>query len=438
MGKAFAITGMIARGVEPPRFTPPAFEAPEQWPRLWRWRAASRRNALELFPQRCFHDLFVEHRVLGHNIVMLSDPTSISDVTGLNSRDFRLTNMHLRMLIPALGQGVIVSEGTGWRTQRRASVRIAAAARLRLSQEHESARTAAGRISVLVDEWSRASEAQAVQAALAMLSIDLLACILFDHRAPIGDARVLAAIDSHRSTVEQVDWLDIIGAPPWFSTARLRRAKRIAGGFDAEILAAIAATETLMAAEGVAPDTMRDLVVNMLAGFESIATTATWLLGLIGADDRLHSWLTDPAIDAAQRNARLSATIQETMRLFPPLPMIYRQALRDHITPVGRIRKGSLVCMASYVVHRHAQLWEKPDLFDPSRFLSDSNNPAYIPFGTGARQCIGQHVGPVLIARIVGTVIERLRPRLDGPLPVPRAGLSLRPEKPLKLIFDHV
>lgn len=439
MAKAFSITGLtIERAMAAPRFVPPSFEAPDAWPRAWRWRAAARRNALELFPRRCFTELFVEHRIFGQRIVMLSDPASIADVTGSGGRNFRLTNMHLRMLAPALGRGVIVAEGEAWRRQRRASVQIAASARPRLSEDSACAATSSDRIAALVDRWADAPGAVSIQPALALLSVDLMACTLFAYSAPVGDQRVLAAIDGHRATVEQVDWLDIVGAPVWLSTTRLRRARSIAGSFDAEINAAIAATETLMAAEDMGPETMRDLVVNLLAGFESVATTATWLLGLIGSHPPLYDWLTDTVVDDVQRAARLTATIRETMRLFPPLPMVYRQALRDHVTPVGLIRKGSLVCMASYVVHRHERLWRDPDTFDPARFLPDERNPAYIPFGMGARQCVGQYVGPVLIARIVSAINARLRPRLAGPLPVARAGLSLRPATSLSLTFDHV
>jgi cytochrome P450 len=70
-----------------------------------------------------------------------------------------------------------------------------------------------------------------------------------------------------------------------------------------------------------------------------------------------------------------------------------RQAIGPDDLAGKRIRKGSLVIVSQWVLHRHRLLWAKPDCFDPRRFLAGSREKidrfAYLPFGAGPRVCIG-------------------------------------------------
>ncbi len=372
------------------------------------------------------------HSVVGQRIVILSDPATIAEVTGSASSNYTLTNMHLRMLAPALGRGVIVAEGESWRRQRRAAIRIVAAA----NEQHTSTFTD-DRIAALITHWRSTPGPVAIQSDLTLLAIDLLAAELFHHYKSVADSRVLDAIGRHRVMIERADLLDMIGAPPWLSTPRLRRAKRLIGGFDGDIHEAIRQSSNFSPPADFDAAAQRDLVVNLMSGFESIATTAVWLLGLIATHEPLYHWLTDNHLTPSVRVERMQSAITETLRLYPPLPLVYRQALGDHETRVGIIPRGAMVCISPYVVQRHAQLWTDPCLFDPKRGMPMAKVSPYIPFGAGARQCVGRHVGPRIVALIVSTILAHLRPRLHGMFPVPRAGLSLRPATPLMVAFDH-
>lgn len=416
-----------------PSFTPPSFTPPAAFPPLPAWLGAARRDALELFPRACFEQPFVAHRLLGHTLVIISDPAAIADITGRSADLFGLTNLHLRMLAPALGRGIIVAEGERWKLQRRAAIRLVAAAR-----ERPGVSLVDDRLALQLAAWRAADGAPvAIQQDLVLLAVDLLAAELFRHRVALAPERIAAAVARHRTIVERADLLDMIGAPPWLSSGRLRRARRLVRGFDGDIHAAIRASRDFAAPPGLPPEVQRDLVVNIMSGFESIALTSQWLLGLVAAHPPLHRWLTDPHADEAERTRRLDRAIAETLRLYPPLPLIYRRAHQAHETGVGTIPRGAMVCIAPYVVQRHAAYWPDPLRFDPGRELPAGKASAYMPFGVGARQCIGRHVGPRLVARIVSAVLTELRPRLAAPLPRPRAGLSLRPETPLLLAFER-
>ncbi len=415
-----------------PSFVPPSLAIPEDWPSRWNWIGTARHNALDLFPQACFQDLLTTHSVFGQRLVVLSDPATIAEVNGSAASNYSLTNMHLRMLGPALGKGVIVAEGVAWRRQRRAAIQIVSAANDRAISSFTE-----DRIAAQISAWQSAPGPVAIQSDLSLLAIDLLAAELFHHHQTIGDSRVLDAIGRHRTLVERADLLDIIGAPPWMKTPRLWRAKRLIGSFDNDIHNAIAQSSKFAPPAGFDAGAQRDLVVNLMSGFESIATTALWLLGLVATHEPLLHWLTDPDISAAERAERMASAVAETLRLYPPLPLIYRQARAAHETRVGIIPAGAMVCISPYVVQRHARLWQDPHRFDPARVMPAAKVTPYMPFGLGARQCVGRQIGPRISALIVSAALSSLRPRLNGSLPVPRAGLSLRPATPLMMAFDH-
>ena len=85
--------------------------------------------------------------------------------------------------------------------------------------------------------------------------------------------------------------------------------------------------------------------------------------------------------------------IEETIRLYPPLPAISRAAIAPDELSGHPIKAGSMVVIAPYVLHRHQTLWDRPDIFDPNRFLAGARDAipryAYLPFGAGPRICMG-------------------------------------------------
>jgi cytochrome P450 len=83
------------------------------------------------------------------------------------------------------------------------------------------------------------------------------------------------------------------------------------------------------------------------------------------------------------------------MRLYPPLPLTIRQALEDDVLDGYTIKANSSVFINIYSAHHNPDVWENPEGFDPQRFLPDRIKEvprfAYLPFGGGPRQCIGNN-----------------------------------------------
>ena len=110
----------------------------------------------------------------------------------------------------------------------------------------------------------------------------------------------------------------------------------------------------------------------------------------------------------SERLVETRAVIEEANRLYPPIAAISRAALGPDELAGKPIRRGTMVVVAPYVLHRHHALWSDPDSFDPNRFLGSARERidrfAYLPFGVGPRICIGAALA------IAGGIDRRRRP----------------------------
>src|SRR5579862_1427580 len=100
-----------------------------------------------------------------------------------------------------------------------------------------------------------------------------------------------------------------------------------------------------------------------------------------------------PVAGLAERLTETRAVIDEAIRLYPPIAAISRVAMGPDELAGERVKRGTLIVIAPYVLHRHKLYWRDPNVFDPNRFLGKARNAidrfAYIPFGAGIRTCVG-------------------------------------------------
>jgi cytochrome P450 len=128
------------------------------------------------------------------------------------------------------------------------------------------------------------------------------------------------------------------------------------------------------------------------------------------------------------------AVVSEAMRLYPPALSIVRRALAADVADGAAISKGAIVQTAPWVLHRHRRLWNRPNDFDPDRFLPDAPAPeryTYIPFGIGPRQCIGMQFALTEATLVLAMLLRdfALAPTADAPV-TPVAQITLQPFDP--------
>ena len=173
--------------------------------------------------------------------------------------------------------------------------------------------------------------------------------------------------------------------------------------------------------EGLSMGQIRDNVATLLgAGTDTTASALTWAIILLAASPDARARVEEEArrsgADHPGETERLPwarAVVQESMRLFPPAPVIGRIALEDDGLADVEIRGGTEIYIAPWVVHRHRTLWRDPDSFRPERFLEENQSevPRYgfLPFSAGPRICIGAQFAMQEMTLILSRLCASLR-----------------------------
>lgn len=123
----------------------------------------------------------------------------------------------------------------------------------------------------------------------------------------------------------------------------------------------------------------------------------------------------------------LSAVTQESMRLFPPAPFMFRSDCQSNI----------YVVLPIWAMQRHPNFWDEPESFLPQRWLERGKTyPSFIPFGSGPRFCIARRFSlietKVILMKVLSSFCIELWTRK---VPVPKVHIMTRPRKDIQLIF---
>jgi len=125
------------------------------------------------------------------------------------------------------------------------------------------------------------------------------------------------------------------------------------------------------------------------------------------------------------------AVFRETLRLYPPVPMMVRETCQSENLRNRHYDRGMQVVISPWHLHRHQRLWDNPDGFDPDRWTTDNGRQcqrdAYIPFSAGPRVCPG--AGFAMAEGVVGLAMLVRHYRFDlcsDRIPQPVARLTVR------------
>jgi cytochrome P450 len=200
---------------------------------------------------------------------------------------------------------------------------------------------------------------------------------------------------------------------------------------------------------GLDDEQLRNQVMTfILAGYETTASTLTWTWYLLsqnpGALERLRQEVRATLDGRAPRYNDLDLltytgmVLDESLRLFPPAWTLGRRAIGEDRIGDYYVAPHTVIAICIYTLHRHPGFWENPEAFDPERFLPERsagrNKFAYIPFGAGPRQCIGNNFGLMEACLVIACVAQRFELHLLPGIDVqPQALFVLRPSRDLMM-----
>ncbi len=350
------------------------------------------------------------------------------------------------------GDSLLLAEGEEWRERRRKVLPAFGTRRL-----PGYGVQAVLHASKLADRLAATAEADGsfaidTDAAMARLTLDIAAATLFGAAPPANGEAVEEAMQVLSDTAFRESTSPIV-LPDWLPLPSKRRKRWAMAVMDALVTGLVQQglargaedrgdllSMLIEQHKGDAKAVRDDSMSLLIAGHETSGALLSWLflslvqhpawLDRIAEELRLHlrGRAPEPADLAALPVTR--ATIEESLRLHPPAYSLFlRQATEDVDLAGVTIRRGDLVQIVPFALHRDDRFFSDPLRFDPQRFLADPTWPryAYLPFGAGPRVCIGQNFALMEACLIAATVLQRLRPiAVERPV-IPSPKFSLRP-----------
>lgn len=419
------------------------------------------RTAVYGWSELAFDAWHINRVVLGHRVHVVLKPEWVQRVLLDNAANYEKPRLVKRILSPTIGRGLLSSDGELWRAQRKivaASFTPPAVDALVpiFAKVGESMAAA----------WEPGMRDIAVEATTATMTVISEALFSGDRRLTNREAmdHITHAMEGVAEARIQV----LLNMPLIPLTPRGRRGRR-GQQYLRHTLGALVR-------ERLSPGAPEDFVTNViralmdrfpreealelavdnaatfyLAGHETTANTTTWTLYLLSEQPELQQRVAEEAgaalsagIDAGlpDRLPLLRSILEESLRLYPPVPRFDREAVAADMLGEHEVQPGDLVSIWPWIIHRHRRLWDQPDVFDPERFAAGRKDERhrfqYIPFGGGPRTCVGARLAMAEALTILAIWLSRWR---FAPAPgrhVQVSGMvTLRPKGGLPLLLER-
>jgi cytochrome P450 len=448
-------------------YTPPYPPRPAYVPGPFELLRVGARNTLAVWPAAAFARDFSRRKLFRRHLVICNTPETVAYVFVERHENFqRKSPQHRFALRPLLGDGLFVSDGALWKERRRVVAPVTHTARLPdLAPAISEAAAEKARA------WAQHPPGKPIDilAEMGHLTAEIICRTIFGRALGADAARsVVAGFADYQRSVGQLDILSLFGLPDWLprpvglrTRAAAKRIHRVVDGLIADILDSGREEASLIRAmaEARVPGTdapmdrrafRNEAIVLFMAGHETTANTLAWALFILtqDGDSAARLWAELDTV-LAGRTATLAdvpalpftrAVIEETLRLYPPVPILSREALGPDEILGKPITRGDIVIVSPWLLHRNPKLWDQPDVFLPDRFMPTAPRPSrhsYIPFSIGPRVCTGQHLGLTEAIICLATLFQAFALELvPGTEVMPLSRLTLRPGEslPMRLI----
>lgn len=446
-------------------FVPPYPFRYEKMPPVWSLIGMAKRNFLSIWGVDDFQSRLRSKKIFTRELVICNRPDVVREAFQTNHEVLQRKSPQMRhALQPLLGDGLFISDTETWARRRKVVAPIIHGSRVRgfapiMIETIEEKRA----------DWATQGEGAEVDALadMAHLTAEIICRTIFGRQ--LGKdyaAEVVQGFSDYQRHIDQIDILSLFGLPEWLPRFRGRAIKkpveRIMTVLDKIIASYEAQKENgeasvigglLDARDENGEPLSRDAIISeaaviFMAGHETTANTLAWAWFLLSQCDKSCAKLQaeldtvlagrSPTFQDVPNLPYTKAVIEETLRLYPPVPILAREAMADTSIGGKSVPKGSLVMVVPWLMHRNPVLWSKPDVFYPGRFLDPKskkpNKYGYVPFSIGPRICAGLQFGMTEAILSLAILAQDFELKLkEGTDVQPVARLTLRPGENLPM-----
>ena len=413
------------------RFVPPYPPRPAKPVATWRGFFGERaRTSVYGWSERAFEIDYLKRNILGFQVHILLDPDLIQHVLLDNAANYAKPDIVKHLLGPIIGRGLLTADGQLWRDQRKivaASFSPAAVEAQRAMFVQAARESAAG--------WHEGGTRD-MAAEATRTTMTVIALALFGGDPRLISDRSMAHIAAAIEGFSEARMLALLRLPQFPITPKGRAGKRgqlflratlaevvddrwhgrVAGDFLTGVIDALRQRFPDEEARALAID---NAATFYLAGHETTANAITWTLYLLATQAELQEQLaveaqaalTGGEDDVAERVPRLRLFLNESMRLYPPVPRFDRQAIAADRIGEHDVAPGDIISIWPWMMHRHRKYWSDPDAFDIERFAGKGGRHRfqYLPFGAGPRTCVGAQFATAEALTILAIWLARWR-----------------------------
>ncbi len=393
------------------------------------------------------------------DFVLVADPEQAFEVLVNNHLKYKKSRGY-REIARVLGNGILTNEGEAWKKQRKA---LQPAFHKNEIREFAPAiwKTGVDFIESWEDRFVLPADKQMGRLTLTVL----LNTLIQQHSEEIKDSMAANVVFGQRFATDRIR--SPIKLPTWLPIPKNIKYHRLKKEMDRHIHSFIEERKKvdfmnikdllslLMIENGVdAFSTIRDeLITFLVAGHETSSLGLSWTLYLLAGHpdiqekarmevDKINA-LEDIDLHDFSNLTYLQKVIKESLRIYPPVWNIVREAQEPDEVGGYLIPKGKQVMMNIFLIHRNEKYWENPLVFDPDRFEArheeNWHKYQYMPFGGGPRFCIGNNFAMHEMLLLMTLFLKHFRFKRKDNDPIGYDPLlTLRPGREIELVVERV
>lgn len=394
-------------------------------------------------------------------VCLLSNPDAIEEA--VKDRLLFVKAEDLRMMKGLLGNGLVTSEGSFWQRQRRLIQPV--------FHQHRIANY--GEVMVkytqsLLETW-RDGETRDIHADMMRLTLNIVMKTIFDqdvtdeaanhiaHAVEVGlnrfEGRLKAeAMGETLPATEEARYQSAIALLDETIYAMINH-RRSTGEMGGDLLSMLMQVRDADDGSQMTDQQLRDETTTLvLAGHETTSNTLAFTWMLLAQHPEVQAKLTEELQTVLGGRAPTSAdlarlpyanmVIKESLRLYPVVTDLTREATRDCEIAGHSIPAGCTIIMSQWVMHRDPRYFDAPEMFAPERWVDDLEKRlprgVYFPFGDGPRVCIGKSFALMEVILLLATIAQRFQLDLvpDQTIEL-QSSITVRPKHGIQVVLKQ-
>jgi len=323
-------------------------------------------------------------------------------------------------LMPIFGDGLLTTNDFTAKTRRQVIGNL-----FSKTSTHKSIDSIKKNIEYLVDDLPLNQGDVDIYKYLSILTLQQISLLIFNHRMDKNECELFLTNTDHLQSwvIKKVmSPFKFLFSLPSQENAKAKRNIEYLNGFIADLERDMNTSLPILQHlknhykddQNLAQILRDEAITFLIAGSETTSILLSTCLYELAKNQKL--------LSAAQNEAKayltneksfedlifIKAALNETMRLYNPAPQIARTVVKDIDWNGHHLKAGDEVRLIMNSLHRNPNYWQNPNLFDPNRFInSNIVSFSFLPFGTGARACIGKDLSIVIATTFLSKMLTR-------------------------------